>query len=394
MIKVDVQQIKQRFGIIGNSPGLNRAIDVALQVAPTDLSVLITGESGVGKETFPQIIHQNSPRKHGQYIAVNCGAIPEGTIDSELFGHEKGSFTGALADRKGYFEVADGGTIFLDEVGELPIPTQARLLRVLETGEFIKVGSSKVLKTNVRIVAATNVNLIQAVADGKFREDLYYRLNTVPIQIPPLRERPDDIIWLFRKFAGDGAEKYRMPPVRLDDEARQLLTSYRWPGNVRELKNITERISVIEENRDITADVLRLYLPDLNVEKYPVLVKKQDNDQKFFNSEREILYQVLFDMKKDVNDLKKLVHDIMGGKMPMPVADETTYAHPIRPVHSAPIQEAEAVEEEETLSLEEVEKEMIRKALEKHNGRRKNAAADLKISERTLYRKIKEYNLE
>ncbi|MRY00842.1 sigma-54-dependent Fis family transcriptional regulator [Parabacteroides goldsteinii] len=393
MIKVDVQQIKQRFGIIGNSPGLNRAIDVALQVAPTDLSVLITGESGVGKETFPQIIHQNSPRKHGQYIAVNCGAIPEGTIDSELFGHEKGSFTGALADRKGYFEVADGGTIFLDEVGELPIPTQARLLRVLETGEFIKVGSSKVLKTNVRIVAATNVNLIQAVADGKFREDLYYRLNTVPIQIPPLRERPDDIILLFRKFAGDCAEKY-MPPVRLDDEARQLLTSYRWPGNVRELKNITERISVIEENRDITADVLRLYLPDLNVEKYPVLVKKQDNDQKFFNSEREILYQVLFDMKKDVNDLKKLVHDIMGGKMPMPVADETPYAHPIRPVHSAPIQEAEAVEEEETLSLEEVEKEMIRKALEKHNGRRKNAAADLKISERTLYRKIKEYNLE
>ena len=394
MIKVDVQQIKQRFGIIGNSPGLNRAIDVALQVAPTDLSVLITGESGVGKETFPQIIHQNSPRKHGQYIAVNCGAIPEGTIDSELFGHEKGSFTGALADRKGYFEVADGGTIFLDEVGELPIPTQARLLRVLETGEFIKVGSSKVLKTNVRIVAATNVNLIQAVADGKFREDLYYRLNTVPIQIPPLRERPDDIILLFRKFAGDCAEKYRMPPDRLDDEARQLLTSYRWPGNVRELKNITERISVIEENRDITADVLRLYLPDLNVEKYPVLVKKQDNDQKFFNSEREILYQVLFDMKKDVNDLKKLVHDIMGGKMPMPVADETPYAHPIRPVHSAPIQEAEAVEEEETLSLEEVEKEMIRKALEKHNGRRKNAAADLKISERTLYRKIKEYNLE
>ena len=394
MIKVDVQQIKQRFGIIGNSPGLNRAIDVALQVAPTDLSVLITGESGVGKETFPQIIHQNSPRKHGQYIAVNCGAIPEGTIDSELFGHEKGSFTGALADRKGYFEVADGGTIFLDEVGELPIPTQARLLRVLETGEFIKVGSSKVLKTNVRIVAATNVNLIQAVADGKFREDLYYRLNTVPIQIPPLRERPDDIILLFRKFAGDCAEKYRMPPVRLDDEARQLLTSYRWPGNVRELKNITERISVIEENRDLTADVLRLYLPDLNVEKYPVLVKKQDNDQKFFNSEREILYQVLFDMKKDVNDLKKLVHDIMGGKMPMPVADETPYAHPIRPVHSAPIQEAEAVEEEETLSLEEVEKEMIRKALEKHNGRRKNAAADLKISERTLYRKIKEYNLE
>ncbi len=394
MIKLDVQQIKQRFGIIGNSPALNRAIDVALQVAPTDLSVLITGESGVGKENFPQIIHQNSPRKHGQYIAVNCGAIPEGTIDSELFGHEKGSFTGALADRKGYFEVADGGTIFLDEVGELPTPTQARLLRVLETGEFIKVGSSKVLKTNVRIVAATNVNLTQAVSEGKFREDLYYRLNTVPIQIPPLRERPDDIILLFRKFAGDCAEKYRMPPIRLEDDARQLLTSYRWPGNVRELKNITERISVIEENRDITADVLRLYLPDLNVEKYPVLVKQQETDQKFFNSEREILYQVLFDMKKDVNDLKKLVHDIMGGNIQMPVAEDTTFAHPIRPVHTAPIQEVETVEEEESLSLEDVEKEMIRKALEKHNGRRKNAAADLKISERTLYRKIKEYNLE
>lgn len=396
MMKVDVQQIKQRFGIIGNSPALNRALDVALQVAPTDLSVLITGESGVGKETFPQIIHQNSARKHGQYIAVNCGAIPEGTIDSELFGHEKGSFTGALADRKGYFEVADGGTIFLDEAGELPLPTQARLLRVLETGEFIKVGSSKVQKTNVRIVAATNVNLVQAVAEGKFREDLYYRLNTVPIQIPPLRERPDDIILLFRKFAADCAEKYRMPPIHLDDEARGLLVSYRWPGNVRELKNMTERISVIEEKRDISADVLRFYLPDLNVEKLPVLVKPE-TDQKFFNSEREILYQVLFDMKKDVNDLKKLVHDIMGGAVQMPVESEASYPHPIathpvRPM-AASIQEAEDVEEE-SLSLEEVEKEMIRKALEKHNGRRKNAAADLKISERTLYRKIKEYNLE
>lgn len=397
MMKVDVQQIKQRFGIIGNSPALNRAIDVALQVAPTDLSVLITGESGVGKETFPQIIHQNSARKHGQYIAVNCGAIPEGTIDSELFGHEKGSFTGALADRKGYFEVADGGTIFLDEAGELPLPTQARLLRVLETGEFIKVGSSKVQKTNVRIVAATNVNLAKAVAEGKFREDLYYRLNTVPIQIPPLRERPDDIILLFRKFAADCAEKYRMPPIHLDEEAKDLLVSYRWPGNVRELKNITERISVIEEKRDISADVLRFYLPDLNVEKLPVLVK-QETEQKIFNSEREILYQVLFDMKKDVNELKKLVHDIMGGSVQMPVESETAaYAHPIasHPVRSVatPIQEAEDVEEE-SLSLEEVEKEMIRKALEKHNGRRKNAAADLKISERTLYRKIKEYNLE
>ncbi|MCD7937822.1 MAG: sigma-54 dependent transcriptional regulator [Tannerellaceae bacterium] len=389
MVKPEVQQVKQRFGIIGNSPSLNRAIDVALQVAPTDLSVLITGESGVGKENFPQIIHQNSPRKHGQYIAVNCGAIPEGTIDSELFGHEKGSFTGALGDRKGYFEVADGGTVFLDEVGELPIPTQARLLRVLETGEFIKVGSSKVLKTNVRIVAATNVNLVQAVAQGKFREDLYYRLNTVPIQIPALRERPEDILLLFRKFAGDCAEKYRMPSIHLDDEAKELLVSYRWPGNVRELKNITERISIIEENREISGEILREYLPDSRMEKFPVLVPRE-SDQKIFNSEREILYQVLFDMKKDVNDLKKLVHDIMSGTPQMPVAqDPYVHAHPI----PTPIQEIEAVEEE-TLSLEEVEKEMIRKALEKHNGRRKNAAADLKISERTLYRKIKEYNLE
>lgn len=278
-MKIDIQQIKQRFGIIGNNAALNRAIDVALQVAPTDLSVLITGESGVGKEVFPQIIHQNSSRKHGQYIAVNCGAIPEGTIDSELFGHEKGSFTGALADRKGYFEVADGGTIFLDEAGELPLPTQARLLRVLESGEFIKVGSSKVQKTNVRIVAATNVNLVKAVGEGKFREDLYYRLNTVPIQIPPLRERSEDIVLLFRKFASDCAEKYRMPPVHLDDEARQLLLSYRWPGNIRELKNVTERISILEEKREITAKTLRLYLPNVNVAKYPVLVS-QENDQK------------------------------------------------------------------------------------------------------------------
>lgn len=407
---MDIQQVKQRFGIIGNHSGLDRAIDVALQVAPTDLSVLITGESGVGKETFPQIIHQFSQRKHGQYIAVNCGAIPEGTIDSELFGHEKGSFTGALADRKGYFEVADGGTIFLDEVGELPTPTQARLLRVLESGEFIKVGSSKVQKTNVRIVAATNVNLVQAVQEGKFREDLYYRLNTVPIQVPPLRERNEDIILLFRKFASDCAEKYRMPPVRLEEDARQLLLSYRWPGNVRELKNVTERISVIEEKREITAEILRLYLPNVLVEKLPVLVKT-DQEQKQFNSEREILYQVLFDMRKDVNELKKLVHEIMSGQIPMTsdvhdlsasvgnlshITTPTTFSQPIQapvhPIHSS-IQEAEDVEEE-SLSLEEVEKDMIRKALERHNGRRKNAAADLKISERTLYRKIKEYNLE
>lgn len=393
-MKIDLQQIKQRFGIIGNSVGLNRAIDVALQVAPTDLSVLITGESGVGKEVFPQIIHQNSARKHGSYIAVNCGAIPEGTIDSELFGHEKGSFTGALADRKGYFEVADGGTIFLDEAGELPLPTQARLLRVLETGEFIKVGSSKVQKTNVRIVAATNVNLVQAVADGKFREDLYYRLNTVPIQIPPLRERSEDIILLFRKFAADCAEKYRMPAVRLDDDTRQLLLSYRWPGNIRELKNVTERISVIEEKREISADILRLYLPNVNVAKYPVLVK-QENEQRSFNNEREILYQILFDMRKDVNDLKKLVHDIIGGTVPVSVDKNETYSSTIHPVTTIqpPVQEAETVEEE-SMSLEDVEKDMIRRALERHNGKRKNAAADLKISERTLYRKIKEYNLE
>lgn len=392
MTTIDIQQVKQRFGIIGNSPGLNRAIDVALQVAPTDLSVLITGESGVGKETFPQIIHQSSPRKHGQYIAVNCGAIPEGTIDSELFGHEKGSFTGALSDRKGYFEVADGGTIFLDEVGELPIPTQARLLRILESGEFIKVGSSKVQKTNVRIVAATNVNLAQAVSQRKFREDLYYRLNTVPIQIPSLRERPEDILLLFRKFASDCAEKYQMPPIQLEEEARQLLLSYRWPGNVRELKNITERISVIERNRTITAGELRLYLPSSQMEKLPMLVNR-DNEQKVFNNEREILYQVLFDLKKDVNELKKLVHDIMDGNIQMAVPVENTEAYTPRSIQSVhSYQEVEPLEE--LLSLEDVEKEMIRKALEKHNGRRKNAAAELKISERTLYRKIKEYDLE
>ena len=391
-MKVDLQQIKQRFGIIGNNTALNRAIDIALQVAPTDLSVLITGESGVGKETFPQIIHQNSPRKHGQYIAVNCGAIPAGTIDSELFGHEKGSFTDARSERKGYFEVADGGTLFLDEVGELPLQTQAYLLRVLESGEFMRVGSSKVQKTNVRIVAATNVNLAQAVSQGKFREDLYYRLNTIPIQIPPLRERSEDILLLFRKFASDCAEKYRMPSIRLDDDARMLLINYRWPGNVRELKNITERISVIEENRDISAEVLRLYLPNVEMEKFPVLVKHEP-EQKVFNSEREILYQVLFDMKKDVTELKKLVHEKMNGGVQLPVVDEPSYVQP-HSIHSMPsIQDAEPYEEE-TLSLEEVEKEMIRKALEKHNGRRKNAAADLKISERTLYRKIKEYNLE
>ena len=404
---MDVQQVKQRFGIIGNNGALNRAIDVALQVAPTDLSVLITGESGVGKETFPQIIHQFSQRKHGQYIAVNCGAIPEGTIDSELFGHEKGSFTGALADRKGYFEVADGGTIFLDEVGELPTPTQARLLRVLESGEFIKVGSSKVQKTNVRIVAATNVNLGQAVQEGKFREDLYYRLNTVPIQVPPLRERDEDILLLFRKFASDCAEKYRMPAVRLEEDARRLLLAYRWPGNVRELKNVTERISVIEQKREITADVLRLYLPNVAVERLPVLANSEQ-EQKQFNNEREILYQVLFDMRKDVNELKKLVHEIMNGQIPQShdvqdvtdmmnnvthITTPSTYTPAAHKTICDTIQDAEDVEEE-CLSLEEVEKDLIRKALARYNGKRKYAAAALKISERTLYRKIKELNLE
>jgi len=390
MTAKDILPVKQRFGIIGNDEALMRAIDVALQVAPTDLAVLITGESGVGKEIFPQIIHQNSPRKHKQYIAVNCGAIPEGTIDSELFGHIKGSFTGALDDRKGYFEVADGGTIFLDEVGELPASTQARLLRVLESGEFIKVGSSKVQKTNVRIVAATNINLAEAIQMQKFRQDLYYRLNTVPVQIPALRERPgEDILLLFRKFASDCAEKYQMPAIILEDDARQMLVNYRWPGNIRELKNVTERMSVIERDRTISADILRMYLPNLEMEKFPVLANR-DNSQKVFHNEREILYQVLFDLKKDVNDLKELVHGIMSGNIQMTVENNDIYSHPI---HSVPnIQEIEAVEQ--SFALDDVEKDMIRKALEKHHGRRKNAATDLKISERTLYRKIKEYGLE
>jgi transcriptional regulator with PAS, ATPase and Fis domain len=396
MTNNDIQQVKQRFGIIGNNAELNRAIDVALQVAPTDLSVLITGESGVGKEAFPQIIHQNSPHKHAQYIAVNCGAIPEGTIDSELFGHEKGSFTDAKDLRKGYFEVADGGTIFLDEVGELPLSTQVRLLRVLESGEFMKVGSSKVQKTNVRIVAATNVNLVEAVSQHKFREDLYYRLNTVPIRIPPLRERHEDVLLLFRKFAGDCADKYRMPAIHLDEGARELLLSYRWPGNVRELKNIVERISVIEENREITAGVLKMHLPNISIEKLPVLASYPADDKKIFNSEREILYQVLFDMKKDVNELKQLVHDIMNENVSMNTVENKSIYSPATvsppPIRHSSIQDAETVEE--TLSLEDVEKEMIRKALDRHNGRRKNAAADLQISERTLYRKIKEYGLE
>ena len=399
MTKAEIQQVKLRFGIIGNTEALSRAIDVAIQVAPTDLSVLITGESGVGKESFPQIIHQYSRRKHGQYIAVNCGAIPEGTIDSELFGHEKGAFTGAIGERKGYFGEADGGTIFLDEVGELPLPTQARLLRVLESGEFIKVGSSKVQKTDVRIVAATNVNLTQAIADGRFREDLYYRLNTVPIQIPPLRERGEDVLLLFRKFAGDFAEKYRMPAIQLTEDAKQVLLAYPWPGNVRQLKNITEQISIIETNREINAAILQGYLPVQNTQRLPALFGIKDS--KNFESEREILYSVLFDMRQEVSELKKMVHNLMAEKgnvslvTPVPPASVPTIIHPVKapcPVDDD-IQDTEEYVEE-SLSLDEVKNEMIRKALEKHHGNRKSAAQDLNISERTLYRKIKEYGLD
>jgi transcriptional regulator with PAS, ATPase and Fis domain len=424
----EIQAVKQRFGIIGTSELLNRAIDIAVQVAPTDLSVLITGESGVGKENFPQIIHHYSHRKHGPYIAVNCGAIPEGTIDSELFGHEKGSFTGATADRKGYFEVADGGTIFLDEVGELPLSTQVRLLRVLETGEFIKVGSSKTLKTNVRVVAATNLNMSQATRDGKFREDLFYRLNTVPIAVPALRERKEDIVLLFRKFASDFAEKYRMPAVKLTEEAKSILSNYYWNGNVRQLKNITEQISVIEQQREITAHILRAYLPKDDMERLPALFSASGNEQKSFNSEREILYQVLFDMKKDMNDLKKLVHDIMNGSQSEVQSSEVHYSpnfltrndtvitnppsavdykndKPVR--ESKPFvshvddvdsyqdaEEYQEVENQKPLTLEDMEKQMIKRTLEKHRGKRKAAADELQISERTLYRKIKEYGIE
>ncbi len=408
MIKEEIQQVKQRFGIIGNSPELMRAVDIALQVAPTDLSVLITGESGTGKEFFPQIIHQNSRRKHGRYIAVNCGAIPEGTIDSELFGHEKGSFTGALSDRKGYFEEADGGTIFLDEVGELPLTTQARLLRVLETGEFIKVGSSKVLKTNVRIVAATNLNMIKAISEGRFREDLFYRLNTVPIQVPPLRERIDDILLLFRKFSNDFAEKYRMPPIQLSEDAKKLLLEYRWPGNIRQLKNITEQISIIETSREVTSNIVRLYLPQYDMERLPALA---DNNAGFAH-EREMLYQVIFEMRKELTELKSVVHDLMSDSLadipPRHVyaarstdldVPQVTVTTPVKKTFHIDERETEEVHPEheyieENFSLEDAEREMIKKALEKNGGKRKKTAEELKISERTLYRKIKEYNLE
>ena len=402
MTKTEIQQVKLRFGIIGNSEELARDIDIAIQVAPTDLSVLIMGESGVGKESFPQIIHQYSKRKHGQYIAVNGGAIPEGTIDSELFGHEKGAFTGAIGERKGYFGEANGGTIFLDEVGELPLPTQARLLRVLESGEFIKVGSSKVQKTDVRIVAATNVNLTQAIQDGKFREDLYYRLNTVPIIVPPLRERGDDVLLLFRKFAADFAEKYRMPSIQLTDDAKQMLVAYPWPGNIRQLKNITEQISIIETNRDIDASILRRYLPDANTQRFPTVVTNSSSSTSF-ESEREILYSVLFDMRKEVAELKSMVHDLMAergavSRVPQTMTPVSSVPAIIQTVKAPTLDEGEILDPEyisaEPLSLDEAEKELIRKALIKHNGKRKSAAQDLNISERTLYRKIKEYGLD
>lgn len=410
---MNIQQVKQRFGIIGNAPLLNRALEVAIQVAPTDISVLVMGESGTGKEIIPQVIHQLSSRKHGEYIAVNCGAIPEGTIDSELFGHEKGAFTGASGSRKGYFEVADGGTIFLDEVAELPMQTQVRLLRVLETGEFIRVGSSKVIKTNVRVVAATNENMQRAISNGKFREDLYYRLSTVPIHLPPLRQRNEDIHLMFRKFANDFGDKYRMPSIKLTPDAVDLVERYGWPGNVRQLKNIVEQISVIETDRDIDAAKIASYLPEVQPNT-PAVINKETEDN---FSERELMYKFLFDMKKDLTDLKKLVVELVrkGGNMELDaeqanmvqrfysdVADSPARALPPAPqvtetpavnIHEEDDHFEEHEEVEESLSLEDREKELIVKALQKHNGKRKYAAAELGISERTLYRKIKEYNL-
>jgi transcriptional regulator with PAS, ATPase and Fis domain len=417
-----VQNIKQRFEIIGNDPKLNRAIEKAIQVAPTDISVLVVGESGVGKESIPRIIHSLSHRKHGKYIAVNCGAIPEGTIDSELFGHEKGAFTGATNTREGYFEVADGGTIFLDEVGELPLTTQVRLLRVLENGEFIKVGSSQVQKTNVRIVAATNVNMFDAIEKGKFREDLYYRLSTVDITLPPLRDRKDDIHLLFRKFAADFAHKYKMPPIKLSEDAIQFLQRYRWSGNIRQLRNVAEQISVLETNRDISLATLQSYLP-LEGSTLPSVIggKKSDSD---FATERDILYKVLFDMKSDLNDLKKLTLELMknGAKVQdinpsliqkvygtkdneSEIVFETQPHINVIPTPNQSQQEefddeddanylmAETVDEEETLRLEAKELELIKKALERNKGKRKAAADELGISERTLYRKIKQFDL-
>ncbi|MEM1259031.1 MAG: sigma 54-interacting transcriptional regulator [Bacteroidota bacterium] len=419
------QAIKQRFELIGNDPKFNRALEKATQVAPTDISVLVTGESGVGKESIPKIIHSLSHRKHAKYIAVNCGAIPEGTIDSELFGHEKGAFTGATQTRSGYFEVADGGTIFLDEVGELPLTTQVRLLRVLENGEFLKVGSSQVQKTDVRIVAATNINMFEAIEKEKFREDLYYRLSTVEINIPPLRERQGDIHLLFRKFASDFGQKYKMPTVRLTEDAVHLLLKHRWPGNIRQLRNIAEQISVLEGNREISASTLRTYLPNLANTHLPAVVNSNGKKSDFSN-EREILYKVLFDMKSDLNDLKKLTLELLKGdnsekvqeenetlirkiygdnkesvpaeqavaevlSLPEPAVQNVTVSSP-QPTEDR-YHFAEEIEEEETLSLQEKEIELIKKSLERNRGRRKAAAAELGISERTLYRKIKQYDL-
>jgi len=403
---MDIQSVKQRFGIIGNYTGLNRAIETALLVAPTDLSILITGESGTGKEVFSQIIHTNSGRKHNLHIPVNCGAIPEGTINSELFGHEKGAFTGAIDNRKGYFEVADNGTIFLDEIGDLPLQTQVRLLRILETGEFIKVGSSKVQKTNVRVVAATNVNLIEAIKNNKFREDLYYRLNTVPIFIPPLRDRKEDIPLLFRKFSVDISEKYRMPVLKIDESAVNLLINYEWPGNIRQLKNLTEQMSIVESEKTISAEILMKYLPENFGTRLPALMKSRNITEEDFSSEREILYKILFDMKKDMSDLKKLVYNLMS-QQPDEIKisndsikifdklynetektpDEYNSTEPKvefpNNYKSKDIQDTQEIVEE-SLSLVKKEMEFIKKALEKHKGKRKNAAEELGISERTL----------
>ena len=411
-----LQGVKQRFGIIGNHTGLNRALEKALRVSTTDISVLVIGESGVGKENIPKIIHQYSHRKHSKYIAVNCGAIPDGTIDSELFGHEKGAFTGATANRSGYFEVADGGTIFLDEVGELPLATQVRLLRVLESGEFIKVGSSKVEKTNVRIVAATNVDMDEAIKKGKFREDLFYRLSTIIINIPPLRNRKEDIPLLFRKFASDFAQKYNMPTLRLDESAQELLCQQEWKGNIRQLRNIAEQMSILEKERNLKIETLNHYLPN-KVSKLPATLDDVKEDSSSFSSEREILYKVLFDMKNDLNDLKKLTLELMQGDDSTDIKEKNQglidkiYGEnePIQDSNNLDLQSdidigvqtksednfeyAETIEEEETLSLHDKEVEMIKQALVRTGGKRKNAAEELGISERTLYRKIKQHNL-
>jgi transcriptional regulator with PAS, ATPase and Fis domain len=428
-----IQATKQRFGIIGNDPNLNRIIEKAIRVAPTDISVLVTGESGVGKESIPKIIHSLSHRKHGKYIAVNCGAIPEGTIDSELFGHEKGAFTGATSTRSGYFEVADGGTIFLDEVGELPLPTQVRLLRVLENGEFLKVGSSKTQKTDVRIVAATNINMAKNISKGKFREDLYYRLSTIEINLPPLRERSGDIHLIFRKFASDFAQKYKMPTIRLDEQATELLLKYHWGGNIRQLRNVAEQISVLEKDRNISFQTLKNYLKDVG-NNLPAIVgtKKKESD---FSNERELLYKVLFDMQRDLNDVKKLTLELMksgniedvqeqhstiinkmhsdtqSSEKTLANLSDSNHVAPVKNVevlniseslsdnYSHPTEEnnnytyAEDIEEEENLSIQEKELELIKKSLDKYQGKRKDAAEELGISERTLYRKIKQYNL-